>query len=89
MNHSATESDAVVDAVVANQMLDKMIATLGMKNDAALARALEVAPPVLSKLRHGRLSFGCALVVRTHELTGWTIREIKGDLGLPCLAQVR
>lgn len=64
-----------------NVILDKMMGELKLKNDAAVARAMEVAPPVISKLRYGRLPFGPNYVIRTHELTGWPIREIKALLG--------
>ena len=64
-----------------NVFLDKLVEKLGLKNDAAAARALEVAPPVISKMRYGHLPFGPGYVIRAHELTGWTIREIKAMLG--------
>lgn len=64
-----------------NVILDKMLGELKLKNDAALARAMEVAPPVISKMRYGRLPFGPQYIIRAHELTGWTIREIKELLG--------
>jgi hypothetical protein len=38
-----------------DNLLDGIIARLRLKNDAALARALEVAPPLISKIRHRRL----------------------------------
>ncbi len=38
-----------------NNLLDTLIEKLHLKNDAALSRALEVAPPVISKIRHRRL----------------------------------
>ena len=38
-----------------NNLLDTLIKQLHLKNDAALSRALEVAPPVISKIRHRRL----------------------------------
>ena len=41
-----------------NNLLTGMIKILKLKNDAALSRALEVAPPVISKIRHGRLPVG-------------------------------
>ncbi|WP_425402740.1 hypothetical protein [Janthinobacterium psychrotolerans] len=54
-----------------------MMAKLGLKNDAALSRALEVAPPVISKIRHGRLPVGATLLIRMHEVTDIAIRELK------------
>jgi hypothetical protein len=38
-----------------NAFIDLLIDTMTLKNDAALSRVLEVAPPVISKIRHGRL----------------------------------
>ncbi len=60
-----------------NKLLDAVMAKLGLKNDAALSRALEVAPPVISKIRHGRLPVGATLLIRMHEITDIAIRELK------------
>lgn len=38
-----------------------------IKTDAAVARALEVAPPVISKLKKGTLSIGPALLIKIHD----------------------
>lgn len=64
----------------ANPLLDTVIDRLKLRNDAALSRALEVAPPVISKLRHGRLHVGPTLLIRMHEETGLSIRELKSCL---------
>lgn len=68
-----------------NVIMDKIKDMLGLKNDAAIARTLEVAPPVISKLRNGVLPFGSNYVIRAHELTGLPVREIKDCLGLKSL----
>lgn len=70
-----------------NVVLDKLTEKLGLKNDAALARVMQVAPPVISKLRHGRFPFGSGYIIRAHELTNeeWSIAQIKEWLGLPAL----
>lgn len=60
-----------------NTLLDCVMARGAAKNDAALSRMLNVAPPVISKLRHGRLELGATLVINIHETTGMSIREIK------------
>ncbi len=60
-----------------NALLDCVMARGPVKNDAALSRMLGVAPPVISKLRHGRLELGATLVINIHETTGMSIREIK------------
>lgn len=61
----------------ANKFLNTLLERFMLKNDAALARALDVAPPVISKLRHGKLRIGDSMLVRVHELTDLPIREIR------------
>ena len=70
-------SQALGNAAGTCQLLDAVMAKLGLKNDAALSRALEVAPPVISKIRHGRLPVGATLLIRMHEVTDIAIRELK------------
>ncbi|WP_308920555.1 hypothetical protein [Janthinobacterium sp. J1-1] len=70
-------SQALGNAAGNCQLLDAVMAKLGLKNDAALSRALEVAPPVISKIRHGRLPVGATLLIRMHEVTDIAIRELK------------
>jgi len=65
-----------INIAQSNHMLDLITTTLKLKNDAALAVAMGADPPVISKLRHGKLAFGATLVIRTHELTGWPIKDI-------------
>lgn len=60
-----------------NALLDLVAKTIGARNDAKLARGLEVAPPVISKIRHGRLPVGALLIIKIHEITGMPVAEIK------------
>lgn len=62
--------------------IDLLINTMTLKNDAALSRVLEVAPPVISKIRHGRLPVGASMLISAHEESGLSIREMKDVLGL-------
>lgn len=61
-------------------LLDALIAENCLKNDAALSRMLEVKPPVLSKIRHGRLPFGPSLILRTHDVFDMPIKTIRALL---------
>lgn len=61
----------------ANKFIDTLIEKLHLKNDAALARAVQMAPPVISKIRHGRIPIGPMMLLRAHELTGLHVREIR------------
>ena len=65
-----------------NKVLDAIIEKLNLKNDAALSRALEVAPPVISKIRHRTLPIGATILLRMHEVSEFSIRELKALMGV-------
>jgi hypothetical protein len=60
-----------------NRVLDAIIQKLRLKNDAALSRVLEVAPPVISKIRHNTLPIGATILLRMHEVSDYSIRELR------------
>lgn len=62
-------------------LLDAVIKHIGLKNDAALSRRLEVAPPVISKIRKRSMAIGASLIIRIHEETGWSIKDIRSKMG--------
>lgn len=64
-----------------NHLLRVLLQKLNLKNDAALSRALEVAPPVISKIRHRRLPVGASLLIRMHEVCGLSIGDLRELLG--------
>ncbi len=64
-----------------NNLLDALIEKMGLKNDAALSRALEVAPPVISKIRHRRLPVGASLLIRMHEVSTLSIKDLRVLMG--------
>jgi len=64
-----------------DQLLASLIGRLNLKNDAALSRALEVSPPVISKIRHRTLPVGASLLIRMHEVTELSIRELRELMG--------
>lgn len=77
-----TEDDATVSTPYdPNHLLDALLGKLLLKNDAALSRALEVAPPVISKIRHRRLPVGASLLIRMHEISEWSIHDLRGLMG--------
>jgi plasmid maintenance system antidote protein VapI len=63
------------------KLLDAVIATNGLKNDAALSRALKVEPPVISKMRNCRLTIGCSMILRMHETFGTPVKSMREILG--------
>lgn len=64
-----------------NHLLDALIDKLDLKNDAALSRALEVAPPLISKIRHGRLPIGASMLIRMHEVSDVSIKDLRALMG--------
>lgn len=62
-------------------LLDALMSKLQVKTDAALARMLEVAPPVISNIRHHRLPVGASLLIRMNEVTGLSIRDLRDLMG--------
>ncbi|QBE66810.1 hypothetical protein [Pseudoduganella lutea] len=79
LNNGGADHD--VGAYNPGRLLDTLAERLSAKNDAALSRALEVAPPVLSKIRHGRLPVGATILLRMHEASGIPIRELRDLMG--------
>lgn len=79
------ESDATLlsdPAYDPNHFIDVLLAQFQLKNDAALCRLLEIAPPVLSKIRHKRLAISAAILLRVHEKTEIPVRELKALAGM-------
>lgn len=65
--------------------IDTLLVIMGLKNDAALARQLAVAPPVISKIRNNRLPIGASMLINAHEESGISIKDLKDAAGLPSL----
>jgi len=64
------------------KLLDWMHGVLHLKNDAALSRALKVAPPVISKIRRKALPVGDSMLVKMHDLTGLPIENLRKQMGI-------
>ncbi|MES2536134.1 MAG: hypothetical protein V4632_09710 [Pseudomonadota bacterium] len=75
------QANAEAEAYNPNHLLDTLIEKLHLKNDAALCRALEVAPPVISKIRHRRLPVGASMLIRMHEVSTMSVRELRDLMG--------
>jgi len=64
-----------------DNLLASLIGKLQLKNDAALSRALEVSPPVISKIRHRRLPVTASVLIRMHEVSELSIKELRELMG--------
>jgi hypothetical protein len=60
-----------------NRLLDHLMAVGGLKNDAAICVALDVMPPVISKIRNGHMKLGPTLLIYMHEALGESIKDMK------------
>jgi len=63
-----------------HDLLDILKDELDLKNDAALAEELDIPPPVLSKIRHGKLAINATHILKIYDATGWSIEKIRGYL---------
>src|ERR1019366_2808061 len=64
-----------------NRLLNELIEVMELKNDAALSRALAVEAPVISKIRHGKLPIGGMMLIRMHDISNMSIKELRSLMG--------
>lgn len=77
MNHKNNKSHP--DSA-ASRLLDLLLERQNLKSDAALCRLLDLSPPQLSKIRHGRTGMSGEIKIAIHMKTGMEIREIQAVL---------
>lgn len=63
-------------------LLDFAIEKLNLKNDADLSRALNMMPPVVSKVRNKRMPLGPSMLLRLHEEIGMGTLDLKKIAGM-------
>lgn len=59
------------------KLFDHLMQAFDLKTDAALARFLGVAPPIVSKVRHGWHPVGATMIINVHEKSDMSIATIK------------
>lgn len=59
------------------KLLDALKEKYDLKNDAAIAKRLDVAPPVISRIRNGKAQVSADVIIRVHEEFGMPIADIK------------
>jgi hypothetical protein len=64
-----------------NPLLATVARHINVKNDAQLARALAIAAPSISKIRHRKMVVGPNLLIRMHEITNLSIKELRALMG--------
>lgn len=77
------KNDALIhyETYTPNHMLDVLMAKLGVKSDAGLARALGVPPSTISKVRSRQMPVNSSLLLAAHEATEISIRDLRLLLG--------
>ncbi len=58
-------------------LLDFLIKEYGLKNDAALSKALGIKPPTLSKIRSRRMGVSGDMKILIYKKTGLSIEDIE------------
>lgn len=61
-------------------LLDALLLKLNLKTDAELCRAVNMQPSAISKLRTDSMPIGAKVLLRFHEVSGISIRELKSYL---------
>jgi hypothetical protein len=64
-----------------NTLIDKLAGDLNCKNDAALAKRLKIPGSVISRLRHKKIAISAQILLRIHENTEFSIRELRRIMG--------
>lgn len=64
-----------------NILIDKLSGDLNCKNDAALAKRLQIPGSVISRLRHKKIAISAQILLRIHENTDLSIRELRKIMG--------
>jgi len=62
------------------KLLDTLKEKYDLKNDAEISRRLEIKPPVISKIRHGKVSVSAEIILKIHENLGMPVADIRALL---------
>jgi len=65
-----------------NALIDGLVKQMNLKNDAALARILDVQAPILSKVRNLRAPVTSGLLLRMHEVTRTPVSTLRNMMGV-------
>jgi transcriptional regulator with XRE-family HTH domain len=76
-----TRAASPIKTIDAASLLNRLQADLRLATDRALAQRLGVNAPLISKIRSGRSAITASFLVRAHEVTGHSIRELRSFMG--------
>lgn len=69
-----------------HKLIDFLIKEYDLKSDAALAKALGISQPTISKLRHRTSGFSAHLILVVHKKTGMAVEDIESMLEIQRVA---
>ncbi len=64
-----------------DNFLNRLLWKMSLKNDAALARTLDVTPAVVSRIRNKKAPVSANLLLMIHDMTEITIPELRRMMG--------
>jgi hypothetical protein len=64
-----------------NRLLDTLKVRMRLESDIALAEVLEIPPPVISQIRHRGYPMAPSILIRMHEVSSLSIREMREIIG--------
>lgn len=70
-------------------LLDSVIASRRLRNDAELSKLLMLAPSSISKIRHRRVPLTATVMLRMHEVFDIPIAELKRLQARQCMLDKR
>lgn len=62
------------------KVIDRLRDMKQLRSDAQLCRLLQVTPPIISKIRTGRMKISAGLMIRIHEVYQLPFSELRGML---------
>ena len=65
-----------------NGLLDQVKTLNHLGSDAELAAFLQVAPPVIGKIRHLKMRVGDSMILRCIEYAGMTAPQVRAYIGV-------
>jgi hypothetical protein len=76
----ADPSEKTINQAGQFRLVELLLTRGDLKNDAALSRALDFAPPVVSKVRNGVLPVGPGFLLRAHEVLNVPVADMRQAL---------
>ncbi len=64
-----------------DHFLNRLLRKMNLKNDAALARTLEVTPAIVSRIRNKKAPISANLLLMIHDVSDIAIPELRRMMG--------